>query len=115
MAKRSHDDDVEFIKALAELLSENDLSELQVKRDLPRGRQPERACQPGKCGGTRGDPDPGGGTCIPLPLRHQPRRRQRPHRPPHPTTAIRPACPVLSSRPWWAPLICRPNPMRRLL
>ena len=35
MAKRSHDDDVEFIKALAELLSENDLSELQVKRDYP--------------------------------------------------------------------------------
>ena len=33
MTKRSHDDDVEFIKALAEVLSENDLSELQVKRD----------------------------------------------------------------------------------
>ena len=33
MTKRSHEDDVEFIKALAELLSENDLSELQVKRD----------------------------------------------------------------------------------
>jgi acetyl-CoA carboxylase biotin carboxyl carrier protein len=35
MSKRSHQDDVEFIKALAELLSENDLSELQVKRDYP--------------------------------------------------------------------------------
>ena len=33
MTKRSHEDDVAFIKALAELLSENDLSELQVKRD----------------------------------------------------------------------------------
>ncbi len=33
MTKRSHEDDVEFIKALAELLSENELSELQVKRD----------------------------------------------------------------------------------
>lgn len=33
MTKRSHEDDVEFIKALAELLSDNDLSELQVKRD----------------------------------------------------------------------------------
>lgn len=33
MSKRSHEDDVAFIKALAELLSENDLSELQVKRD----------------------------------------------------------------------------------
>ena len=33
MSKRSHDDDVEFIKALAELLTENGLSELQVKRD----------------------------------------------------------------------------------
>lgn len=35
MATRSHEDDVEFIKALAELLSDNDLSELQVKRDYP--------------------------------------------------------------------------------
>ncbi len=35
MTKRSHDDDVEFIKALAEVLSENDLTELQVKRDYP--------------------------------------------------------------------------------
>lgn len=30
---KSHDDDVSFIKALAELLRENDLTELQVKRD----------------------------------------------------------------------------------
>ena len=35
MAKRSHDDDVEFIKSLAELLSKNDLSELHVKRENP--------------------------------------------------------------------------------
>ena len=35
MAKRSHDDDVEFIKSLAELLSENDLAELHVKREHP--------------------------------------------------------------------------------
>lgn len=35
MTNRSHEDDVEFIRALAELLSENDLSELQVKRDYP--------------------------------------------------------------------------------
>ncbi|NNE89967.1 MAG: acetyl-CoA carboxylase biotin carboxyl carrier protein [Silicimonas sp.] len=35
MSKRSHQDDVEFIKALAELLSENELSELQVKRAYP--------------------------------------------------------------------------------
>lgn len=33
MTKRSHEADVEFIKALAELLTENDLAELQVKRD----------------------------------------------------------------------------------
>ncbi len=31
--KASHDDDVGFIKALAELLRANDLTELQVKRD----------------------------------------------------------------------------------
>ena len=35
MTKRKHDADVEFIRALAELLSENDLSELHVKRDYP--------------------------------------------------------------------------------
>lgn len=33
MTKKSHDEDVAFIKALAELLRKNDLSELQVKRD----------------------------------------------------------------------------------
>ncbi|RKF17258.1 acetyl-CoA carboxylase biotin carboxyl carrier protein [Roseovarius spongiae] len=33
MPNKSHDDDVAFIKALAELLNENDLTELQVKRN----------------------------------------------------------------------------------
>ena len=33
MTKKTHDADVAFIKSLAELLRENDLSELQVKRD----------------------------------------------------------------------------------
>ena len=33
MANKAHDADVAFIKALAELLNENDLTELQVKRD----------------------------------------------------------------------------------
>ncbi|WP_420003145.1 acetyl-CoA carboxylase biotin carboxyl carrier protein [Arenibacterium sp. LLYu02] len=33
MTNKSHDADVAFIKALAELLRENDLTELQVKRD----------------------------------------------------------------------------------
>lgn len=33
MSKTKHDADVEFIRALAELLNENDLTELQVKRD----------------------------------------------------------------------------------
>lgn len=35
MTNKSHEADVAFIRALAELLSENDLSELQVKRDYP--------------------------------------------------------------------------------
>ena len=35
MTKKPHDADVEFIRALAELLRANDLSELQVKRDYP--------------------------------------------------------------------------------
>jgi acetyl-CoA carboxylase biotin carboxyl carrier protein len=33
MTKKTHDADVAFIQALAELLRENDLTELQVKRD----------------------------------------------------------------------------------
>ena len=33
MTQKKHDSDVEFIQALAELLRENDLSELQVKRE----------------------------------------------------------------------------------
>ena len=33
MTKNTHDADVAFIQALAELLNENDLTELQVKRD----------------------------------------------------------------------------------
>jgi acetyl-CoA carboxylase biotin carboxyl carrier protein len=33
MTKKTHDSDVAFIKALAELLHENDLTELQVKRE----------------------------------------------------------------------------------
>ena len=33
MTQKKHDTDVEFIQALAELLRENDLSELQVKRE----------------------------------------------------------------------------------
>lgn len=33
MTDKTHDSDVAFIKALAELLRENDLTELQVKRD----------------------------------------------------------------------------------
>ncbi|KRS15600.1 acetyl-CoA carboxylase biotin carboxyl carrier protein [Roseovarius indicus] len=33
MANKTHDTDVEFIRALAELLNDNDLTELQVKRE----------------------------------------------------------------------------------
>ncbi|MEQ8293840.1 MAG: acetyl-CoA carboxylase biotin carboxyl carrier protein [Roseovarius sp.] len=33
MANKTHDTDVAFIRALAELLNENDLNEIQVKRD----------------------------------------------------------------------------------
>ncbi|WP_272006911.1 acetyl-CoA carboxylase biotin carboxyl carrier protein [Roseovarius sp. ZX-A-9] len=33
MSNKTHDDDVAFIKALAEILNDNELTELQVKRD----------------------------------------------------------------------------------
>ncbi|MFY0691872.1 MAG: acetyl-CoA carboxylase biotin carboxyl carrier protein [Paracoccaceae bacterium] len=33
MAKKPHDNDVAFVKALAELLNDNELTELEVKRD----------------------------------------------------------------------------------
>ena len=35
MTEHNHDADVAFIRALAQLLHENDLTELQVKRDTP--------------------------------------------------------------------------------
>jgi acetyl-CoA carboxylase biotin carboxyl carrier protein len=37
MSKNTHDADVAFIQALAELLRENDLTELQVKREFGEG------------------------------------------------------------------------------
>ncbi|MEM8579851.1 MAG: acetyl-CoA carboxylase biotin carboxyl carrier protein [Pseudomonadota bacterium] len=54
MSNKSHEDDVAFIKALAELLRENDLTELQVKRDYAEddslnvrvSRQPVAAAAP---------------------------------------------------------------------
>jgi acetyl-CoA carboxylase biotin carboxyl carrier protein len=48
MADKTHDQDVAFIQALAELLRENDLTELHVKREygetdsLNRGSRPAR-------------------------------------------------------------------------
>ena len=38
MPNKSHDTDVAFIRALAELLNENDLTELQVQTRLRRER-----------------------------------------------------------------------------
>ena len=40
MTKNTHDADVAFIQALAELLNENDLTELQVKRDYAEAGVP---------------------------------------------------------------------------
>ena len=54
MSNQSHDADVAFIRALAELLNDNDLTELQVKRDYGEddslnvrvSRQPPAAAAP---------------------------------------------------------------------
>ena len=46
MTKNPHDKDVEFIRALAELLNENGLTELQVKRDYGEDDSPECSGQP---------------------------------------------------------------------
>ena len=57
MSKASHEDDVAFIQALAELLNRNDLAEISVKREYGEddslnvslskfGRQPPAAARP---------------------------------------------------------------------
>jgi len=92
--KTSHDSDVSFIQALAELLRENDLTELRVKRDYAEndsldvrvGRYTQAA--------------PVAAAPVPLP-------------PPQKATTRR-AIPALSHPRWSAPFICHPNPARRL-
>ena len=42
MSKRPQESDVEFIRALAEMLRENDLTEIEVSRDYARGRRAQR-------------------------------------------------------------------------
>ncbi len=53
MTDKKHDTDVAFIKALAELLRENDLTELAGQARLWRRRQPEGAGQPQSAGACR--------------------------------------------------------------
>ncbi|MFX0547006.1 acetyl-CoA carboxylase biotin carboxyl carrier protein [Roseovarius sp. S1116L3] len=80
MPKKSHDDDVAFIKALAELLNENDLTELQVKRDY--GEDDSLNVRVSR----RGDPAPQQHFAAPAPM-------PQPHIPgaPAPATASAPA------------------------
>ena len=105
MSKRPQESDVEFIRALAELLRENDLTEIEVNRDYgeedaltvrvarqvaadaPRRRRRRR------CRSLAARPPP----------RRPPRRRPPPTRP-----RTRASCP----RRWSAPPTCRPSPRR---
>ena len=95
--KTSHDSDVSFIQALAELLRENDLTELQVKRDYGEkdslnvrvSRQTQTMVQASVAA-----PAAGARTAADAPSR-------RPD-------------PPAGQRPWSAPFIWRPNRVRRL-
>ena len=70
MAKQNTNADVDFIKALAELLHENDLTELEVKREYGEADKlnvrVSRAKQIVRC------------ICPPLRLQRQHRRRRKP-------------------------------------
>ena len=104
MANKAHDADVAFIKALAELLNENDLTELQVKRDY--GESDSLNVRVSRA--TLSHPEL---QHLPLPphLRRQPRPRQRPQRL-QTRPKIQQAIPALSPPPWWAPFTCNPSP-----
>ena len=119
MTQKTRDNDVAFIQALAELLRENDLTELEVKREygeadrlnvrVSRGAHDQR-----RSGGRTG---PGGrrvpATAAADPRSRRQRQRQPPPRPRPRPTATRPRIPAPSPRRWSARSICNPNPARR--
>ncbi len=110
MPKNTHESDVAFIKALAELLNENDLTELQVKRDYGEddslnvrvSRRQEVVAQAMMPAPAQA-PAAAAGAGAPAALPPAPA--------PPPTTP--PIIPAPSPRRWSAPSICRPNPARR--
>ena len=93
----SHDSDVSFIRALAELLNQNDLTELQVKRDygendslnvrVSRAREVVQQVA-------------------------MPQASSAPAAPAAPVAPPVRATPAPSPRPWSAPPIFRPSPAR---
>ena len=106
MSKRPQESDIEFIKALAELLRANDLTEIEVNRDygdddaltvrVARQAAPV-VTQAAGAAPDRRRPCPGG------------RRAGAAARAPPTRRRIRAWCP----RRWSAPPTCRPSPRRR--
>ena len=108
MSKRPQESDIEFIKALAELLRANDLTEIEVNRDYGDDdaltvRVARQAAAVAAAGGAGAGP----GRCGPCPGGRRAGGRRRPRQPIRPT--IRGWCP----RRWSAPPTCRPSPRRR--
>ena len=105
MSKRPQELDIEFIKALAELLRANDLTEIEVNRDY--GDDDALTVRVARQAG-RGVPQ------APRPRSSSPRPRPLPRRPrPDRRRPIRPTTRAWCLRRWSAPPTCRPSPRRR--
>ncbi len=105
MTEKTRENDVAFIRALAELLTENDLNELQVKREYGEGDSLNVRV-------SRGLPAPApvayaAAPAAPVPAHAAPPRLLLRPRPP--LTAIRPRIPAPLPHRWLAPCIFSPN------
>ena len=106
MSKRPQESDIEFIKALAELLRANDLTEIEVNRDYGEDDAlTVRVARQAAAVVTQAAPAPSRSPPPRPPAPPPPPRRQ----PPPIRRRIRASCP----RRWSAPPICRPSPRRR--
>ena len=107
MSKRPQESDVEFIRALAELLRENDLTEIEVNRDY--GDEDTLTVRVARQIVAAPAPAPAAPLLMPPPAAAPAAapRRGAGGRPTRPRT--RASCP----RRWSAPSTCRPSPARR--
>jgi acetyl-CoA carboxylase biotin carboxyl carrier protein len=98
--------DIVFIRALADLLRDSDLTEIEVQREF--GDDNHLSVRVAR--------QPAATTPLFMPRRRPirpPRRRAPPARPNPRHRQTRPMIPAPSPRPWSAPPICRPSRARR--